>query len=356
MMRHLFVTGATGLVAAYFLAELLRRHPDIRVSALIRADTVPHARRRLRTLGQHFGDDQLFDRITPVVGDLLKTDLGLNPALATGLRAEVTDILHCGATVAFLNSADQTTTRTNRDGTINLLRWGSPQARFFHVSTAYVAGDWQGDFPETALDLGQRARNDYEASKFSAELSVRAHFSDDPSRLTIFRPSIVLGEYASGRTLQFGTFYEVIARLHVIRRRFGKTLLSLNQDESACQNFIPVDHVAEQMNDVFENPENWGKTYHLVNPQPTLMGDLMRLSQNYFGLEIRPRQPTEPTSPAARLFTKSLAAYLPYFTGAARFGTTNRDGLPSARPCPLDARYFHALADYLAGQGWSMRK
>jgi thioester reductase-like protein len=356
MTRHLFVTGATGLVAAYFLAELLRRHPDIRLSALIRADTVPLARHRLRSLGRHFGDEHLFDRITPVPGDLLKADLGLDPSAAAALRTEITDILHCGATVAFLNSAARITTRTNREGTLTILRFASSHVRFFHVSTAYVAGDWQGDFPETALDLGQRARNDYEASKFSAEQSVRAHFAGDPSRLTVFRPSIVLGEYESGRTLQFGTFYEVIARLHLIRRRFGKTVLPLDQDETAGQNFIPVDHVAEQMNDVFENPANWGKTYHLVNPRPTPMGELMRLSQDYFGLEIRQRQPADPPSPAARLFTQSLAAYLPYFAGAARFGTTNRDRLPSARPCLLDARYFQKMVDYFSEQGWTTRK
>jgi long-chain acyl-CoA synthetase len=355
MTRHLFVTGATGLVGAYFLAELLRRSPDIRLSALIRADTLPHARRRLCALGRHFGDEHLFDRITPILGDLLKPDLGLDPVASAGLRAELTDILHCGATVALLNSAARTTTRTNRDGTLNLLRLAPPPVRFFHVSTAYVAGDWPGDFPETALDLGQRARNDYEASKFSAEQSVRAHFAGDPSRLTVFRPSIVLGEYESGRTLQFGTFYEVIARLHLIRRRFGRTLLPLDQDESAAQNFIPVDHVAGQMNDVFENPACWGTTYHLVNPQPTAMGELMRLCQDTFGLEIRPRRPADPPSPGARLFTQSLAAYLPYFAGAARFGTTNRDRLPSARPCPLDARYFHRLVDFFAGQGWNTR-
>ena len=77
--------------------------------------------------------------------------------------------------------------------------------RFSYVSTAYVAGTHDGEFSEDQLDVGQGFRNPYERSKFEAEQLVRAYRGRLP--IQVFRPSIIVGERATGWTVSFNVLY-----------------------------------------------------------------------------------------------------------------------------------------------------
>src|SRR5205823_10388591 len=82
--------------------------------------------------------------------------------------------------------------RTNDIGTaalLNLLRASDRPGPLLHVSTAYVCGTMTGVVDED--DASPRSfRNDYEASKFSAERRVREAFAAG-LRGCIFRPGVV---------------------------------------------------------------------------------------------------------------------------------------------------------------------
>jgi thioester reductase-like protein len=74
--------------------------------------------------------------------------------------------------------------------------------RLQYVSTCYVSGDYEGEFPEDDLDLGQGFLNHYESTKFEAEVLVReAMKAGLPA--TIYRPGIVVGDSRTGETQKY---------------------------------------------------------------------------------------------------------------------------------------------------------
>src|SRR5437763_10977260 len=110
-------------------------------------------------------------------------------------------------------------------------------ARFAYVSTAYVAGTHPGEFHEDELAVGQDFRNAYEQSKFEAEQLVRARADRLP--VQIFRPSIIVGERASGWTSSFNVLYTPL-------KAFARGRLPLlPADPEAPVDVVPVDYVAD---------------------------------------------------------------------------------------------------------------
>src|SRR5450755_3994705 len=209
--QSILITGATGFVGMEVMARFLqgsRRH----VFALIRARNDADADQRLRAvLATAFGDpDAHPGRVTAVAADIELPGLGLDPGRLDELAEQVDRVLHAAASVSFeLGLAESRA--INVRGTQNMLafadrahRRGRLQ-RFTYVSTAYVAGTHRGEFSEHDYDVGQGFRNAYERSKWESEGNVRAA----ASRLSvqIARPSIIVGEQASGWTTAFNVMY-----------------------------------------------------------------------------------------------------------------------------------------------------
>ena len=72
-----------------------------------------------------------------------------------------------------------------------------------HVSTAYVAGDRVGVISEHDGDVGQTFRNTYEQTKLKAEQLV----TDSGLPAAIVRPSVIVGDSATGWTQAFNVIY-----------------------------------------------------------------------------------------------------------------------------------------------------
>ncbi|MGW6911272.1 amino acid adenylation domain-containing protein [Streptomyces sp. NPDC054940] len=142
--QEILLTGATGFVGAFLLAELLHR-TSARVHCLVRARTDAEAGERLtgamRRYGIGLGPTPDDARLNVVRGDLAAVDLGLDPADWAGLRERVDTIVHSGAHVHHL-SPYTLLKPANVDGTRTLLRLaaeGRPKA-FHHLSTLGVFG------------------------------------------------------------------------------------------------------------------------------------------------------------------------------------------------------------------------
>ncbi|MWK38237.1 hypothetical protein GEV43_32080 [Actinomadura sp. J1-007] len=98
------LTGATGFLGPFLLAELLRR-TGAEVYCLVRAGTEHAARERVREAAARFGvpiapDDP---RIVPVPGDLAAPGLGLAPRWRARLAERADTIVHAGAQVHHLS-------------------------------------------------------------------------------------------------------------------------------------------------------------------------------------------------------------------------------------------------------------
>ena len=337
-MGAVLLTGATGFVGREILARFLERE-DRDVFALVRADDDEGAAGRLPA----------HPRLKAVAGDIEQAGLGLSAEAREHLRQEVTTVVHCAASVSFDMSLDDSRS-VNVEGTrriLELARTCPGLERLTYISTAYVAGEPGRLFREDELAVGQRFRNPYERSKFEAELALRSEGADLP--LQILRPSIVVGDSATGRTSSFNVLY---GPLKAFAR--GK-VPAIPARREAPVDIVPVDYVADRVHELATNGPNG--TFHLVaGRNATTVGRLLEMSSEELGR-------SEPTVLPPRLYRRwvhpwlrrryrglrRMEVYFPYFAMRVRFDD-RRLG-----PGPRVEGYFHRLVRYAQAAGWGRR-
>ena len=152
-------------------------------------------------------------------GDLSRPLCGLDARAVAWLGDHCDEVLHNAASLTF-RGADRACEpwRTNVEGTRQVLDVcrAAGIRHFHHVSTAYVCGLRDGTVREDELDVGQSFGNDYERSKVEAERLVRSAGHLDT--VTVFRPSIIVGDSRTGFTSTYHGFFAVL--------RLGHTLLT----------------------------------------------------------------------------------------------------------------------------------
>jgi L-aminoadipate-semialdehyde dehydrogenase len=97
-----FVTGATGFLGGYIIKDILQRNRDVRVIAHVRSvKDLKGAFDRLQRSLEGYGlwNDSWSTRLSCVVGDLSKPQLGLEPQTWQTLAQEVDVVIHNGAVV-----------------------------------------------------------------------------------------------------------------------------------------------------------------------------------------------------------------------------------------------------------------
>ncbi len=255
------ITGGAGSLGREILPRLAAADPRGEFVLLLRGAGPGAIEDRLAELDRYvrtYWGRSIRGRLTPLRGDVAAPRLGLAPSEYASLAARVTHVVHAAA-IIHLNAPEEEARRVNVGGTWEVLRLArrAPRLRHLaHVSTAYVAGDRTGRILEGELARGQRFLNSYEASKFEAEELVRAAAPDVP--VTIFRPSIIVGDATDGHTCNFATIYfplRLIARGRVTE---------IPGPPDAPLDLVPVDHVARCVVELSLAPRRRGATYHLA--------------------------------------------------------------------------------------------
>jgi long-chain acyl-CoA synthetase len=297
-----------------------------------------------------------------VPGDLERPGLALESCERETLAEEVSDIVHCAASVSFAEPLEKAR-QTNVVGTRRMLELAELCKRrgglghFSYVSTAYVAGTHPGEFGEDELDVGQGFRNPYERSKFEAERLVRSCEGRLP--IQIFRPSIVVGERTTGWTASFNVLY---APLKAFERG---ALPALPARRSAPVDVVPVDYVADAVFELAHDPVDGGRTYHLVaGPQATSVGRLIELSAAHLGkpepVVVPPRlfrrvvYPLLTRSSRRRQGLERTKVFFPYFSMDVSYA--NRHARARLEPAgirvPPIETYFGRLLEYATRARW----
>ncbi|MBV9044635.1 MAG: SDR family oxidoreductase, partial [Alphaproteobacteria bacterium] len=192
-MGTIVFTGFPGFLGSELLPRLLRRAPGDEALCLVQSKFAELARERARGL----------DRVKLAEGDIT-APLAIDPT-------DVTEIYHLAA-IYDLKVPRELGLRINVDGTRNVLDFAErcPSLKRLHyISTCYVSGRYDGVFTEDDLEKGQRFNNFYEETKYLAEIDVRARMKQGLPA-TIYRPSVVVGDSASGATQKFDGPYFVI--------------------------------------------------------------------------------------------------------------------------------------------------
>jgi nucleoside-diphosphate-sugar epimerase len=327
---RVLLTGATGFLGMEVLARLVERGDD--VVAVVRAGDAGAAQRRLDATLALVGAG---GPAAAVPGDLSE---GEPPLPAGGFDA----VVHCAASISFTLPLDDARA-INVDGTRRVVdiarRTG---ARLVHISTAYVAGRHAGRFLEDDLDIGQQFRNTYEQTKRVAELLVVAA-ADVPS--AVARPSIVVGESATGWTPAFNVLYWPL-------RAFERGLLDpVPADPTGRVDIVPVDYVADGIVALLDTEARG--THNLVASDDALTVDA--LLDVICGHMDRPR-PTlvDPTGDDAGAAGDHAAVYVPYFDVDTVFDATRAHALVG--PPPALASYFGRLVEYADEARWGKRE
>jgi thioester reductase-like protein len=230
-------------------------------------------------------DPRLASRIDLVEGDITTPDLGLSSEDRG--RASSSDIFWHLAAIYDLSVPLAAATRVNVDGTrhvLDLARRSAGLERFHYVSTCYVSGRYPGAFGEEDLEKGQSFNNHYERTKHHAEVAVRDAMSLGLPA-TIYRPSIVVGDSRTGETQKFDGPYYII---RWILRQPGTALVPALGDPSVTRvNLVPSDFVVEAILHLSALPHSRGRTYHLADPDPLTVAELLTVLSEATGKRIR---------------------------------------------------------------------
>ena len=356
MGRRVLMTGASGLIGGALLKALLG-NGDTEVCCVLRAGSAAHLDQRRTELADHQGlSDDETARLTAVAGDIERPQWGLDAGDAVNAGAPITEIVHCAASTRF--DLDLEVARgVNVEGVVHLVELarslGSSVEHVHHVSSAFAVGRTDDTVVGPDVVARGRWRNSYEQSKWEAEEVLRS----SPLPVTVYRPSIVVGDSRTGVTPHFRVLYEPmkwIAR--------GVTDV-VPCDPSIRLDVVPVDFVAAAIAVLSEQSDPGGTHLLAAGPDRSLsIGEFTQLSldignrcRRHYGMpEVRRPRLVAPDEPdAAELYALGaavMAHHAPYMLEEQLFHDHEVDGVLARRGvhCPAPQDYWFEVIDYAA--------
>jgi len=259
--RSIFMTGFPGFIAGRLVERLA--DGDTEFFLLIQPKFVDAAMESIGKIAR--ARNVPLENFALVEGDITKPDLGIAAEDLELIRAEATDIFHLAAVYDLAVEKDTAFT-VNLEGTKNVndfVRSIKNLHRYNYVSTCYVAGKRKGRILETELEHDAGFRNFYEETKFLAEMEVERLKKDLP--VTIFRPSVVVGDSKTGETAKYDGIYYLIHYL----RRAPQLLRLINVGNTRVRlNLVPVDFVVDSIAALAFDDDTAGETLALADPAP----------------------------------------------------------------------------------------
>lgn len=336
-MPTLFFTGFPGFLGAELLPRLLARSPETRARCLVQPKFAGLAQKRAGEIDAR--------RIEIVIGDIT--------APITALTDDVTEIYHLAA-IYDLTVRRDVGMRVNVDGTRNVLAFARrcrSLQRFHYVSTCYVSGRYPGTFLETDLEKGAAFNNFYEETKYLAEVEVQ-HAMDAGMAVTIYRPSVVVGDSRTGATQKFDGPYFVMRWL--LRQPKLAVLPVLFRAGDYRFNVVPRDFVIDAIERLSAIPQSSGKVYQLADPDPMTVGETIDALAGATGRKVL-------RIPLPRVVAKAALDYVPgayallripsaavdYFAHPTSYDTTNTTSDLGPLTVPRFRDYLPRLVEFV---------
>ena len=277
----ILITGASGFLGVHLIRELMVT-TEKKLYCLVRSeDKLQRALRRYTEIPYPN------PRIVCVQGDITMPDLGIDPAAAVSLKAEIGDLIHSAADVSFFCAWEQAK-RINYTGTCNALRFAEESgAKLHHISTMSVSGDIltsqtvpRPSFSEDDLFIGQRYReNVYTHSKYLAEKEIIKAIREDRVNAAIYRIANLTWRVSDGMFLEnpekndLYILTSVMKKLHFVPTEVAKESMELT----------PVDDCARAVCILMQR--NGNSVYHLKDTESPSVYEYM---QNIAPVELLP--------------------------------------------------------------------
>ena len=344
----IFLTGFPGFIGERLVERLAR--PETQFYLLVQKPFVERASAELEEIAAKTGT--ALENFALVEGDITQRDLGIAEEDLAAIREETTSVFHLAAVYDLAVSKD-TAFRVNLEGTKNVndfCRSLPNLRRYNYISTCYVAGRRKGRILENELVHDAGFRNFYEETKYLAEEEVEKLKADMP--VTIFRPSVVVGDSNTGQIVKYDGIYYLIQYL----RKAPGLLRFINVGNRDVRlNLVPVDFVVDAIATLSTDEAAAGKTLAIADPDPLTTAELFDVIVEKLAgkrsLVVPPPALVERTlmmsfSPPVT----GLPHYaVPYFFLAQTYDTSQADELLATHDirCPSFGDYAGNLIDFV---------
>ncbi len=327
---RVLLTGATGFLGKEFLAQAAA-HPHVEeVVSVVRKETVRDRKTKqvVRVLGARERGALLLARLHVsgraarkfrfVEGDVEVAGFGIDAAELERLRASLTHVVHCAASVSF-DDTYENSFRANVLGCRNALAFskslqespGSPFVAHVAIETSYIHGRRKRSIAqEDALVFPRHFYNNYyELTKAMASIETDRALVEGGLRVTQLLPSIVIGHSRTGNNRgdtkvlnapvnAFGRAKEALDSLggdFADRARawlVGTIATTFPADRSAEINLVPVDRVVAGMLASLATPEAIGARVHLATDNRIRSEEICRITEEELEVRVRMADPT----------------------------------------------------------------
>jgi thioester reductase-like protein len=266
-MRSVLITGATGVLGST-LVPLFLTEPGTVVRLVLRASSDLQLRERL---GQLFAfwelspsDPAIAGRVEAFRGDVSAPKLGVGEENWERLSGEVTHVVHAAGNVRLnqpLKEARKSAVEAARHvvAFCQACQCRGRFAKLEFVSTVGIAGRTPGLIRERPYLEPREFRNTYEAAKAEAEEFVWRNL-ERGLPATIYRPSMIVGDSRTGKTVHFQVFYYLSEFLAGM-----KTWGFVPETGRVKLDIIPSDCVAQAIQLGSGRPEATGRIMHLCS-------------------------------------------------------------------------------------------
>ena len=265
--ESIFITGFPGFIGERLVEKLVKS--ETQFFLLVQPQFVEKAMAAVEEIAE--ATDTPLESFSLLEGDITQPGLGISDADLETIQFETTDVYHLAAAYDLAVPKDLAH-RVNLDGTKNvndLVCSVKNLRRYNYVSTCYIAGKRQGDILETELEHNAGFRNNYEETKYLAEIEVERLKATLP--VTIYRPSVVVGDSDTGETTKYDGVYYLVHYL----RKAPILLRIMNVGNTQVRlNLVPVDFVVDAIAALAHDKEAVGKTIALADPDPLTTAEL----------------------------------------------------------------------------------
>jgi thioester reductase-like protein len=362
----IFLTGSTGYIGAHLAANLLQEH-SASLNLLVRARDPHEAELRLwQALQLHLNFPQFYEhlqaRVRIFCGDITEPRFGLADDDYDRLIHTTDSVLHCAASLN--RKSEKSCLNVNLRGTLEVVQLAMRSnhyhglRRFSHVSTVAVAGKRHDEIlrEDEAIDWDRSDYDPYARTKKFCEHMIRQLLPEVP--LTIFRPSIVLGDSRYAETTQF----EMVKAFVFLA---GLPVLPFRPSDKI--DIVNVDFVADAIAMLHQKENSQYDTYHLSSGRDSQtfreVTNALAAEQNKRGPVFMPllEGPFTAAVNASANWRGSLAhgaslmkVFLPYLVWNTVFDNTRVTAELGRNPIPF-SRYSYPLLKFSRDTNFNYR-
>jgi thioester reductase-like protein len=362
-INNIFLTGATGFLGAFLLAELLRQ-TEADIYCLVRADNLVEGKLKIEQslVNYLIWQDSFISRIITVIGDLSQPFLGLSASKFQSLAESIDLIYHNGAWVHHAMPYS-TLKSANVLGTKEVLRLASTEkikpVHFISTISVFSGINNSGNqlISETAkIDDFTAPEGGYVQSKWVADKLVSLG-RDRGLPVTIYRPGGISGDSKTGVFNPNDFLYRLL---------IGCIELGAIPQGDVLDSLMPVDYVSRAIVNLSLQPESLGKAFHLVNSQRLDFNILTNLIRD-FGYELQElseqqwqakltdiaeNQPEHPLYPLISLLSSSGDTQNAVSLKFDSQNTLEALGKTGVSLPPMDEKLLHTYLSYLHHNGF----